>query len=55
MVAYAGVATVFGSEGVLTLRVVPTALVVALVNAALTQPAMKVMRFTLLAGDRRPV
>jgi rod shape-determining protein MreD len=55
VVAYAGVATVFGSEGVLTLRVVPTALVVALVNAALTRPAMKIMRFVLLAGDRRPV
>jgi rod shape-determining protein MreD len=55
VVAYAGVATVFGSEGVLTLRVVPTALVVALVNAALTRPAMRVMRFALLAGDRRPV
>ena len=55
VVAYAGVATVFGSEGVLTLRVVPTALVVALVNAALTRPAMKIMRFALLAGDRRPV
>jgi rod shape-determining protein MreD len=55
VMAYAVVATVFGSEGVLTPRVVTTALVVALVNAALTQPAMKVMRFALLAGDRRPV
>ena len=55
VVAYAGVSTVFGSQGVVTLRLIPTALVVAAVNAALTQPAMKVMRFTLLAGDRRPV
>ncbi|HET9006116.1 MAG TPA: hypothetical protein VFQ04_05320, partial [Actinomycetes bacterium] len=55
VVAYAGVATVFGSEGIFTLRLVPTALVIAVVNAALTQPAMKVLRFTLLPGDRRPV
>jgi rod shape-determining protein MreD len=55
MVAYAAVATVFGSEGILTLRLIPTALVVAVVNAALTHPTVKVMRFTLLAGDRRPV
>jgi hypothetical protein len=49
------VATIFGSEGILTLRLIPTALVVAVVNAALTHPTVKVMRFTLLAGDRRPV
>jgi rod shape-determining protein MreD len=55
IVAYAGVATVFGSEGVFTLRLIPTAIVVAVVNAALTTPAVKVMRATLLAGDRRPV
>jgi rod shape-determining protein MreD len=55
VVTYAGVATVFGSRGVLTLRVIPTALVVGLVNAALTQPAMKVLRFAVLPGDRRPV
>ena len=55
MVAYAAVATIFGSEGILTLRLIPTALLVAVVNAALTRPTMKVMRFTLLAGDRRPV
>ena len=54
MVTYAAVATVFGSEAILTLRLIPTALVVAVVNAALTRPAVKVMRFTLLAGDRRP-
>jgi rod shape-determining protein MreD len=55
VVAYAGVSTVFGSQGIVTLRLIPTALVVAAVNAALTQPAVKIMRFTLLAGDRRPV
>jgi rod shape-determining protein MreD len=55
VVAYAGVATVFGSEGVFTLRLIPTALVIAVVNAALTQPGMKVLRFAVLPGDRRPV
>jgi rod shape-determining protein MreD len=55
MVAYAAVATVFGSEAILTVRLVWTALVVGGVNAALTRPALKVMRLTLLAGDRRPV
>lgn len=55
IVAYATVATVFGSEGVFTLHLVPTALVVAVVNAALTVPAMRVARFAVLAGDRRPV
>jgi rod shape-determining protein MreD len=55
VVAYAGVATVFGSEGIFTLRLVPTALVIAVVNAVLTQPAVKVLRFTVLPGDRRPV
>jgi rod shape-determining protein MreD len=54
-VAYAAVATVFGSEAIFTLHLIPTALVVAVVNAALTLPTVKVMRFTLLAGDRRPV
>ena len=42
-------------QAILTLRLIPTALVVAVVNAALTRPAVRVMRFTLLAGDRRPV
>jgi hypothetical protein len=55
VVAYSGVATVFGSEGIFTLRLVPTALVIAVVNAALTQPAMKVLRFAVIPGDRRPV
>jgi len=55
IVAYATVATVFGSEGIFTLDLVPTALVVAVVNAALTIPAMRVARFAVLAGDRRPV
>jgi rod shape-determining protein MreD len=55
MVAYAAVATVFGSEAILTVRLVWTALLVGAVNAVLARPALKVMRFTLLAGDRRPV
>ena len=55
VVAYSGVATVFGSESIFTLRLVPTALVIAVVNAALTQPAMKVLRFAVIPGDRRPV
>ncbi len=55
IVGYAAVATVFGSEGIFTLRLIPTALVVAVVNAALTAPALRVMRAVVLAGDRRPV
>ena len=54
VVAYAAVATVFGSEGIVTLRLVPTALVVAAVNAALTLPAVKVLRLAVVPGDRRP-
>jgi rod shape-determining protein MreD len=55
IVAYALVATVFGSEGIVTFHLIPTTLVVAVVNAALAIPAMKLMRFTVLPGDRRPV
>ena len=55
VVAYALVATVFGSEGIVTFHLIPTALVVAVVNAALAVPAMKVLRFAVLPGDRRPV
>jgi hypothetical protein len=55
MVAYAAVATVFGSEAIFTVGLAWTALLVGAVNAALTRPVLRVMRFTLLAGDRRPV
>jgi rod shape-determining protein MreD len=55
VVGYATVATIFGSEGIFTLTLIPTAIVVAIVNAALTAPALRVLRFTVLAGDRRPV
>jgi rod shape-determining protein MreD len=55
IIAYALVATVFGSEGIVTFQLIPTALVVAVVNAALARPAMKVLRFAVLPGERRPV
>jgi rod shape-determining protein MreD len=54
IIAYALVATVFGSEGIVTFQLIPTAVVVAVVNAALTVPAMKVLRAAVLPGDRRP-
>jgi rod shape-determining protein MreD len=55
IVAYAFVATVFGSEGIVTFHLIPTTLVVAAVNAALALPAIRLMRFAVLSGDRRPV
>jgi rod shape-determining protein MreD len=54
VVAYAGVSTIFGTEGIFTFRLVPIVVVVSVVNAALTIPASKVMRFAVIPGDRRP-
>ena len=56
MVAYAAVATVFGSEGVLDAPSHPRPRWSWRWSTPPSpSPPMKVMRFTLLAGDRRPV
>ena len=54
VVAYAGVATIFGTEGIFTFDLIPIVVVISVVNAALTIPASKVMRFVVIPGDRRP-
>jgi rod shape-determining protein MreD len=53
VVLYAVLGSMFGLERAVTLRLVPTVLVVSVVNGALAVPAMAVMRWALHADDRR--
>jgi hypothetical protein len=55
VVFYVATETVFGQEGIFTTHLVPMALVVATINAALAPAAVRVTRWALLGGDRQRV
>jgi rod shape-determining protein MreD len=54
-VFYVAMETLFGQDGIFTPHVVPVALVVAVINAALAPIAFRGMRWALLGGDRQRV